>query len=74
MGAETTTHDDDLALIVGQYVLGQLTIGQAAERANMSRWEMQEFLQDYGVPLRLGPQTEAELRREVDTALNFDDQ
>lgn len=64
--------DDELALIVGQYALGSLTLGQAAARADVSRWRMAEILQKAGVELRVGPEDEAAAEAEVDTALDME--
>lgn len=62
--------DDELALIVGQYALGELTLGQAAERAGVSRFRMREVLQEAGVEVRLGPADQTEAADEVDVALD----
>jgi predicted HTH domain antitoxin len=37
---------DELATAVGRYVLGELSLGKAAEEAGMSRWEFEEVLKD----------------------------
>jgi predicted HTH domain antitoxin len=61
--------DEELALLVGQYALGERTLGQTAERAGVSQWQMREILQDVGVELRTGPEDEEAARDEVDTVL-----
>ncbi|WP_132058175.1 UPF0175 family protein [Halorussus amylolyticus] len=58
----------DLATTVGLYALGELTLGEAADRAEVSEIRMQEILAEAGVELRLGPETKDEARREVDVA------
>lgn len=63
--------DEELALLLGQYALGELTLGQAAERVGVSRLQMRGILQDAGVELRTGPEDEEAARDEVDTALDF---
>lgn len=61
----------ELAETIGLYALGEISLGKAAERAGMSRWEMKEVLEEAGVELRLGPQSEDELANEVDVALDL---
>lgn len=63
---------NELAETIGLYVLGEISLGKAAERADVSRWEMQEILKEAGVELRLGPQSEEELEDEVDAALDLE--
>lgn len=65
---EVGADDTELATVIGLYALGELTLGEAAGRLDVSRVEMQEVLNDAGVSLRLGPQTEEEARDEVDVA------
>lgn len=59
---------DELATAVGRYVLGELSLGRAAEEAGMSRWEFEEVLEDAGFSSLYGPRTDDELRRELDVA------
>ena len=69
-----TTADGDrtrLATIIGRYALGDLTLGQAAEQAEVSRPEMRRILSENGVTLRLGPQNDEEADSEVRTALDI---
>ncbi|WP_135827389.1 UPF0175 family protein [Halorussus halobius] len=67
--AESST---ELAETIGLYALGEISLGKAAERAGVSRWEMRDVLRDAGVEVRLGPQSEAELEDEIDAALNLE--
>jgi len=60
------------ATTVGRYVLGELSLGKAAERVGLTRWEMEEVLQEAGVELRLGPQSREDLDEDVDAALAID--
>lgn len=65
---EASSEDTELATIIGLYALGELSLGEAAARAGVSRIEMQEILNDAGVRLRLGPRTKEDARDEVDVA------
>ena len=60
--------DVDLATVVGRYALEELTLGEAAERADVSKIRMQEILNEAGAELRLGPETSEDARSEVDVA------
>lgn len=62
------SEDAELATIVGRYALGELTLGEAAKRAGVSKIRMQEILNEAGVELRLGPETSEDARSEVDVA------
>lgn len=66
------TDDEALATAIGLYALGELTLGQAAERAGISRIEMREVLVEAGIQPRLGPESEVEARDEVRTALDLE--
>lgn len=70
--ASDDTDDEALATAIGLYALGELTLGQAAERADVSRIEMREVLVEAGIQPRLGPESEAEAREEVRTALDLE--
>lgn len=61
-----TETDEWLAAAVGQYALGELTLGQAAERANCSRFELAETLRTSSVNLRLGNVDDEAARSELD--------
>lgn len=62
--------DIDLATAVGRYVLGEVSLGKAAELAGMTRWEFEEVLEAVGVDARLGPRDASDLENEVRTALD----
>jgi len=64
--------EEEFATTVGRYVLGEISLGKAAERVGVTRWELEELLQEGGVDLRLGPQSTDELAEEVDVALDSD--
>ncbi|MFD1571249.1 UPF0175 family protein [Halorubrum laminariae] len=63
---------EQLATTIGLYVLGEISLGKAAERTGVTRWEIEEILQEAGVELRLGPQSMDEFEDEVDVALNLE--
>jgi predicted HTH domain antitoxin len=64
--------DDTLATAIGQYVLGEVSLGKAAENAGMTRWEFEELLEDAGFDALYGPRSTEELRDEVDAALDLE--
>jgi hypothetical protein len=70
----TPVSDDTEAFVtaVGRYVLGEISLGKAAERVGLTRWELEDFLEEAGVDTRLGPQSRDDLDENVDTALTID--
>jgi predicted HTH domain antitoxin len=58
--------DTEVATVIGLYALGELTLGEAADRLDVSRMEMREILTDAGVDLRLGPRSKREAVEETD--------
>lgn len=60
--------DDEIATAVGQYVLGRISLGKAAERVDMTRWEFETLLREAGFTALYGPRTVTELADEVDVA------
>lgn len=64
--------NDELAIAVGQYVLGEVSLGKAAESAGMSRWEFEEVLEEAGFSALYGPRTDDELQDELDIARDLD--
>ncbi len=69
--SNTVQNKEELATTIGLYVLGEISLGKAADLTGVTRWEMEEILQDAGVELRLGPQTKDDLDDEVDIALDI---
>jgi predicted HTH domain antitoxin len=63
---------EQLATTIGLYVLGEISLGKAAERTGVTRWEMEELLEEAGVELRLGPQSMDELADEVNVAIDLE--
>lgn len=63
---------EQLATTIGLYVLGEISLGKAAERTGVTRWEMEEIFQEAGIELQLGPQSMEELEDEVDVALDLE--
>lgn len=64
--------DDDLATAIGQYVLGEISLGRAAEQVDMTRWELEELLEEAGFTALYGPRSVDELEHEVDAALDLE--
>jgi predicted HTH domain antitoxin len=58
--------DEDLATAIGEYVLGERSLGKAAERAGLTRWEFEELLEETGFTALYGPRTREQLDDEVD--------
>jgi len=65
--------NDELATAVGRYVLGETSLGKAAESAGMSRWEFEEVLEEAGFTALYGPRTDDDLQAEIDAARNLDE-
>jgi predicted HTH domain antitoxin len=65
MASTSGESSDEIATAVGQYVLGELSLGRAAEAAGMSRWEFEKVLEDAGFTSLYGPRTDDELQREL---------
>ncbi len=74
MATEATRNpgDDELATAIGQYVLGDISLGKAAENVGMTRWKFEELLEDAGFTALYGPRSADELQDEVDSALNLE--
>lgn len=60
--------DDALATAIGQYVLGERSLGNAAETVGMSRWEFESLLKDTGFSAIYGPRSKQELDDEIEVA------
>lgn len=63
---------DELATAVGQYVLGDISLGKAAEEAGLSRWEFEAVLEDAGFSALYGPRSDEQLERELDVARDLE--
>lgn len=55
--AEDFETDIKIATTIGLYVLGEISLGKAAERISVTRWEMEEILSEADIEVRLGPKT-----------------
>lgn len=66
--SSSTETDERLAAAVGQYALGELTMGQAAERAGLSRFEMRARLRTSSIELRMGSEDHEAAVRETEVA------
>ena len=64
--------DDDLALAIGRYVLGEISLGRAADTVGMTRWEFEELLKEAGFTALYGPRSVEALQDEVDVALDLE--
>lgn len=64
---------DELATAVGRYVLGEVSLGRAAEAAGLSRWEFEELLRDAGFEALYGPRDDEWLAAELETAREIDE-
>lgn len=64
--------DRALATTIGLYALEEISLGKAAERTGVTRWEIVEVLEDAGIKVILGPQSMDDLKEEVDVALEHD--
>ncbi|WP_079977855.1 UPF0175 family protein [Halanaeroarchaeum sulfurireducens] len=71
MASSSSESSDELATAVGRYVLGDLSLGRAAEAAGMSRWEFEEVLEDAGFASFYGPRSADQLHREIDVGLDL---
>jgi hypothetical protein len=62
-----------LATAIGMYALGEWTLGQAAERADVSRLRMRDVLTELGFEVHLGgPRDIEEARAELRTLRNLE--
>lgn len=73
--ASSTSRDgnEELATAIGQYVLGELSLGKAAESVGLSRWEFEEVLERAGFAALYGPRTDDDLHAEIDVARDLDE-
>jgi len=67
-----STNSNELATAIGLYLLGEISLGKASERVGLSRWEMQDLLEELDIDTRQGPRTLEELQAEVDVALELE--
>ena len=74
MASETTRgfDDDVLATAIGRYVLGEFSLGKAAETVGLTRWEFEQLLEESGFTALYGPRSTDELQAEVKVALDLD--
>ena len=70
---DVVTTDDNrrLATAIGLYVLGEKTLGGAAEHADVSKQRMRMILSERGVELRLGPRDTADAKSELEALENL---
>lgn len=65
--------NDELATAVGHYVLGEISLGKAAESAGLSRWEFEEVLKEAGFTALYGPRTDDDLQDELSVVRDADE-
>lgn len=63
---------DALATAIGRYVLGEISLGKAAENVGMTRWEFEALLEEAGFTALYGPRTPGQLEYEVDVATDLE--
>lgn len=63
--------DQDLALAVGLYALGEFTLGEGADYADISKQRFLEILDKSSVKPRIGPIDISDAQKEVDQALDL---
>jgi len=66
------TDTEELATTIGLYVLGEISLGKAAEQIGVTRWEMRDILEDNGIEPRLGPSDMDEAREEIENIHQFE--
>ena len=71
-GATRDPGDDELATAIGQYVLGDVSLGKAAETVGLTRWEFEQLLEEAGFTALYGPRSADELGDEIDVALDLE--
>ncbi len=57
--------EQKLQMIVTAYSVGDISLGKAAELLGISSEEMKDTLRQVNVPIRLGPETAEELKKEI---------
>lgn len=70
--ARAESGDDGLAVAIGRYVLGEISLGNAAESVDMTRWEFEQVLKEAGFDALYGPRTHNQLVDEIDSALDHE--
>lgn len=63
---------DELATTIGLYVLGEISLGKAAERVGVTRWEMQDLLKEHGVEPRIGPTEMDDAADDIEAIRDFE--
>lgn len=63
---------DAVAIAIGRYVLGEISLGKAAEHVGMTRWEFEALLEEAGFTALYGPRTRGQLENEVDVATDLE--
>ena len=64
--------NETLATAIGEYVLGEVSLGKAAEKAGLSRWEFEDRLIAAGFTALYGARTDDELATEIESASDLE--
>jgi hypothetical protein len=72
MGDETGVDDvkEELATAIGLLALSDGTVHEAADRAGITRWELEETLENTDLADRLGIEMDADVAAEIDDILD----
>jgi len=62
--------DVDLATAVGLCAIGDATLSEAAKAADVTRWELEESIEDAGLTEALGVDEEVDVAAEIDAVLD----
>ena len=63
---------EEVATAIGLYVLDEISLGKAAERLGVTRWEMRDILEESGIDTKLGPEDMEEAREEIENVREFE--
>ncbi|MGB9930849.1 UPF0175 family protein [Haloarcula amylolytica] len=69
--AKSVGDNNRLATAIGLYALEEMTLGQAAEHADISKQKMKDILDEAGVKLRIGPKSKSEAISEIEALENW---
>ena len=64
--------NETLVTAIGEYVLGEVSLGNAAEKAGLSRWEFEDRLFEAGFKAFYGSRTGDELAKEIESTSDLE--
>ena len=73
--ASEASHDppnETLATAIGEYGLGEVSLGKAAEKVGLSRREFEERLTEAGFNALYGPRTDDELAKDIESVSDLE--